>query len=393
MNRLALLFLVAGACIASPGVNAHGESPSGRIENAEDCRLISRMPPPAPRLAWIGDLPKVQAEVDQVYLEIFSTPTGRHWLKDIFTCDPAILRHHLDISEAGARRIQSICGKDFKSVDPSRLKEFPDSLAAAEKIVKGPRHCTFLSLESTKQATGDLTDGDTVSDPFLRTSITSIYADNADGSFNHKKLRVRLLHELAIHLDSKGVMISPMFTANAISPNDIQPNMAKVAWAISNPLLVQAFASIRAFQVEEKVRHEFSDDTVSAGAEKFYELSRLAAQDNSRCLDAVSELLRHFLKDRTAPGIAEWIWLSGKRIVYPPPPRSDAPLVVPLASTVDRGRIRDETISDFMTIQASSIRDPESGRLLPLCPWIAKPRLSGANTILNTGPRPKTDPE
>jgi hypothetical protein len=55
--------------------------------------------------------------------------------------------------------------------------------------------------------------------------------------------------------------------------------------------------------------------------------------------------------------------------------------------------MRDETISDFATVQASAIRDPASGKLHPLCLWLAKPHLSGANTILNTGPRPKTDPE
>ncbi len=263
------------------------------------------------------ELPKLKILINKSLVKIFKTDIGREIARNILNCDTDSIQMHLGVEEPFARDIAQSCHSyaSNNKVDKRRRYIHPSPLHALKKttdsgVVNDQSQRTY-SIIFTK-------DNDWIIDSWTNpsTNNTSIIIplSEQETELDESRLIEVLAHETAIYFDSKFWTGSTEFTKIPGSKaflNKFKDPKKIITIGLDNPLIAHSLAFIRAFKIELLITNELERDGHISFKAKDSERRRLKIESLLNCR---ALCLHNFIKTKAE----ESIKLSLPLIAYAP---------------------------------------------------------------------------
>lgn len=199
--------------------------------------------------------PNLQAIIDDISIDLTKTKIGSSICSSILNHDPGLIENHLSVSVKAANEIARSCLWPEGSIpDPSQnslVFSSPPEVLNKLSIRPGSNQKRLFILIVTDAPSFPF---DSWTDPFLNHTILLVRHTPQYSDLNKIFLTQLLAHELAIYFDGRSWPGTKEWSN--IEPNRIfnryvgTNNLRSMNTVLSNPLISNVFAFIRAFNVE-----------------------------------------------------------------------------------------------------------------------------------------------
>lgn len=198
--------------------------------------------------------PSLQTIIDDISIELAKTKIGSAICSSILNHDPSLIESHMSVSIKAANEIARNClWQDGPHPSPSRnslVFSSPPEVLNKLSIRPGSNQKRLFILVVTDAPSFPF---DSWTDPFLNQTILLVRHTPQYSDLNKIFLTQLLAHELAIYFDGRswpGTKEWSNIEPNRIFNKYVGPSLRSMNTVLSNPLISNVFAFIRAFYVE-----------------------------------------------------------------------------------------------------------------------------------------------